>query len=174
MNQKALFLDRDGVINVDKGYICKIKDVEFIEGIFALIKKAKDKDYLVIIITNQSGVGRGFFSETNLSEVNNWILKKLKMKGAIVDDLFYCTSPPLSEKNKSSKEDYRRKPNPGMILEAANKYEINLHDSIMVGDKVSDIEVEETLNKKIIFIQRRYFYKNIISISHLNKIEKYL
>lgn len=127
--KKALFLDRDGIINVDKSYVFKFSDIEWMDGIIDLIKKAKALDYLVIVLTNQSGVDRGFYQESDIEKLHKEMAEYLKSKGAIIDDWFYCTSL----------DSYDRKPNPGMMIKARDKYAIDLNQSIMIGDKASDV-----------------------------------
>lgn len=129
--KKALFLDRDGVINVDRGYVSKIKDFEFYEEIFPLCKHYIDLGYLVIVITNQTGIGLGKYSLKDFYEVNNYMLEAFLEKDAPIDDVFFCPHNPNS--NCSC-----RKPKPKMFFDAKEKYNIDLENSIMIGDKITD------------------------------------
>ena len=138
--RSALFLDRDGVINVDHGYVHKIKDFDFNPGIFNLVRKANLKKYLVIVITNQAGIGRGFFSEEDFHNLMDWVLERFKNKKAKVDDIYFCPFHPLYGKGIYKRKSNLRKPNPGMIIEAAKDYDIHLESSIFVGDKLTDIK----------------------------------
>lgn len=127
--KKALFLDRDGILNVDKTYIYRYEDIEWVPGIFDLIAYANQNKFLVIVLTNQSGVAQGMYSEKDVRALHSEMNAFLQMKNLKVDDWFYCT-----EYNSE-----RRKPRPGMMLEAQSKYDIDLSQSFMVGDKVTDI-----------------------------------
>ena len=130
---KAAFLDRDGVINKDIGYLHKIDDFRWIEGAKEAISFLKKKKFFVIIVTNQSGVERGFFSESDVNYLHNWINDELKKSECVIDDFFYSTELPS---NKS----VRRKPSPEMINEALIKYNLNKEKCFMIGDKNTDIQ----------------------------------
>ena len=85
MKNKALFLDRDGIVNLDHGYVYRIVDFEFVDGIFDLLQYAKQKGYLIIIITNQAGIGRGFYTEADFHALSKWICSKFELIGAAMD-----------------------------------------------------------------------------------------
>ncbi|BCD62727.1 D-glycero-D-manno-heptose 1,7-bisphosphate phosphatase [Nitratiruptor sp. YY08-26] len=131
--QRALFLDRDGVINEDTGYVGKIENFHFIDGVFEALKKAQKRGFLLIVITNQSGIGRGYYTLQDFQELSNYMVEELRKRGIEITDIFFCPHAP--EENCSC-----RKPKPAMILEAAKKHNIDLQRSFMVGDKQSDIE----------------------------------
>ena len=138
MNEKYLFLDRDGVINVDTGYLFKPKDLVFNPGIFDLVEQAVYKKYKIHIITNQSGIARGYFTEADLMIIMDIIIKflKLKSKSITIDWSF----SPFHEKGILEKyriDSYTRKPNPMMINNVCNDLDI-LSKSIMIGDNFSD------------------------------------
>jgi D-glycero-D-manno-heptose 1,7-bisphosphate phosphatase len=137
--QKALFLDRDGVINSDVNYAYKIDQIVFIDGIFNLCKAAKDAGYLIIIVTNQAGIGRGLYSENDFHKLMKWMLKIFKNHSIIIDDIFYCPHHEDATILRYKKSCQNRKPAPGMILDAAKKHNILLEDSILVGNNISDI-----------------------------------
>ena len=140
---RALFLDRDGVINHDDGYTAHLDDFKFIDGIFDLCRAAKNFDYLIIVVTNQAGIGRGYYSEQNFFELTSWMRKQFVAENAALTDVFYCPDHPEHGIGTYKKESFDRKPNPGMFLRAAEKYGVSLHDSIMVGDKDSDMQAAE-------------------------------
>lgn len=129
MMNKALFLDRDGIINVDKGYVYKFDDIIWIPETLELIKMANDRGYKVIVLTNQSGVIRKMYSEEDVLILHKEMSKALSEKGITIDDWFYCTDL----------DSELRKPRPGMLMSAQKKHHINLTESFMVGDKPSDV-----------------------------------
>jgi D-glycero-D-manno-heptose 1,7-bisphosphate phosphatase len=133
--KKALFLDRDGVINVDHGYVSRIEDFEFVDGILDFIKTAQAKGYLPIIVTNQSGIGRGYYKAEEFEILTEWMLEEMRRAGIVIDrsQVFHCPHTPEAGCDC-------RKPMPGMLLEAIGRFEIDLENSWMIGDKPSDIE----------------------------------
>ena len=133
MKKKALFLDRDGIINIDHGYVCRVEDFEFVDGIFDFIKLFLDNGFLLFIVTNQSGIGRGYYGKKNFLDLTEWMLKEFKKEKIFIEDIFYCPHSP-EEKCKC------RKPQIGMLKQALEKYTIDLNSSFMIGDKQSDIE----------------------------------
>ena len=137
---KALFLDRDGIINVEKNFVHKREDFEFVEGIFDLVSCANYVGYLVIVVTNQAGIARGYYSEADFHVLMNWMKGKFLAKGGRIDRVYFCPYHPefgIGEYRQSSKN---RKPEPGMFFEAAEQLNIDLKNSIMVGDRLSDME----------------------------------
>lgn len=128
--RKVLFLDRDGTINIDYGYVYKIEDFILVDGILELAKAAKQKGYDIIVITNQSGIERGYYSEADFKKLTEHMRELFEQNGTPLLDVFYC--PSLSGND--------RKPNPGMFLKAKEKYQIDMENSFSVGDKMSDIE----------------------------------
>jgi len=138
MGFKCAFLDRDGVINEDKGYISKISDFKIYPGVGKAISLLNKKNYLVIIITNQSGIGRGLIKIKELENLHNHLKKKIKKDGAKIDDIFYCPFHPEFGKGKYKKKSNDRKPGDGMIKKAIKKWKINTKSSFMIGDKISD------------------------------------
>jgi len=133
--KKALFLDRDGVINKEKNYLYKIEDFEFIDGVFEICGYFQNRGYLIIIITNQAGIARGKYSEEDFEVLTKWMLNEFKKEGVEIAQVYHCPHHP-----DFSGECNCRKPNPGMILEAQKQFNIDLKNSILVGDKNSDIE----------------------------------
>jgi len=140
--KKALFLDRDGVINAEKNYLYKIADFEFIEGVFSTCKHFQDKGYLLIIITNQAGIARGKYTEKDFDCLNTWMLKQFSDKGILISKVYYCPHHP-----EFTGTCHCRKPNPGMIFQAQKEFNLDLSNSILVGDKESDIQAG--LNAKV-------------------------
>ena len=140
MIRRALFLDRDGVINVDHNYVHKPESFDFIDGIFELIRKARKLGYLVIVVTNQAGIGRGYYSEDDFLALTEWMKAKFASCGAAIDAVYYCPDHPLHGLGSYRKDSPMRKPAPGMLLQARDEFGINMALSIMVGDKRTDMQ----------------------------------
>ncbi|MDC0587001.1 HAD family hydrolase [Gammaproteobacteria bacterium] len=140
MSAKALFLDRDGVVNIDYGYVYKTEDFQFLTGIFELAREAISKDYLIFIITNQAGIARGFYGISDFNILSEWMCQKFKSEGVLISKVFFSPYHPIHGIGEYKKDDISRKPNPGMIHQAAEEFNINLNSSILIGDKVSDIK----------------------------------
>lgn len=159
---KCIFFDRDGVLNKDKGYISKVRDIEIFPKVGQAIYECNKKKYLVIIITNQSGIGRGLITLKQLSQIHNYIKKKIKKNKAIINDIFYCPFHPTGGRGKYKKNSFDRKPNPGMILKAIKKWKIDPKKSFMIGDKVSDRTAAKAAGLKFFFKSKKIdLYKQI-------------
>lgn len=137
---KALFLDRDGVINKEKDYLYRIEDFEFIDGVFEALRHFQAKGYLLIIITNQSGIARGYYRESDFLALNDWMFHQFAAQDIHIAKVYYSPYHPEYGIGEYKKETACRKPNPGMILQAKEEFNIDLTKSILVGDKESDIE----------------------------------
>lgn len=137
---RALFLDRDGVINHDSGYTSDVENFQFIDGIFDVCRAAKELGYLLIVVTNQAGIGRGYYSEQDFNILTKWMCKQFEAEDAPIDDVFYCPYHPEHGVGDYKKDSFDRKPNPGMLLRAAEKYGLDLNRSIMIGDKDTDMQ----------------------------------
>ena len=137
MSQRALFLDRDGVINVDYGHVHKPDDIVFVDGIFELVEKAK---FIVVVITNQAGIGKGYYSETDFYELMSWMKGKFVKHGGKIDAVYFCPFHSEHGIGYYKKDADCRKPKPGMILKAELELNLDLSNSILIGDKISDIE----------------------------------
>ncbi len=134
MNKRALFLDRDGIINIDHGYVSKIKDFEFVEGIFDLVKLFTDSEYMIFVVTNQSGIGRGYYREEDFVTLTEWMVKKFGDENIKIEKVYYC---PHSPEEKC----HCRKPETGMIEQVLEDHPIDLANSWLIGDKQSDIDL---------------------------------
>lgn len=139
MINKALFLDRDGVINVDRGYVHRICDFEFIEGVFDLCDWFQKLGFLIIVATNQAGIGRGYYSEAEFLSLTAWMNMQFASRNITIAHTYYCPSHPEHGIGHYRTESFNRKPNPGMILTARDDYELDLAGSVLIGDKESDI-----------------------------------
>lgn len=152
----AVFLDRDGTINEDKGYVNHPDKIEILKGVAQAIKKFNRLGLKVIVASNQSGIARGFFSEPTLKKINRRVTTLLKSKGAKIDAQYNCFHHPEGTVKKYASECRCRKPRPGMALEAKKKFGIDLKKSYMVGDKVSDIGFGHNFGGKSIYILTGY------------------
>jgi len=136
----ALFLDRDGVINVEKNYVHRIEDFEFMEGIFPLCHAATKLGFRIVVITNQAGIGRGYYSEDDFQHLTRWMLEQFARQGIPIARVYHCPFHPTAGIGEYRRESFDRKPNPGMILRAAEELNLDLGRSILIGDKASDVE----------------------------------
>ena len=132
---KALFLDRDGVVNVEKNYLHKIEEFELVEGIVEVCRAYQASGYLIIIVTNQSGISRGYYSEEDFAILSQWMVEHFKVLGVSITHIYHC---PHHESIDGVCE--CRKPEPGMFLEAQKEYDLDMAMSVMIGDNERDIE----------------------------------
>lgn len=137
---KALFLDRDGVINVDTGHAHKQEDIAFIPGIFDFCRSAVGKGYKLIIITNQSGIARGLYGKPEFHVLMSWMAERFKEEACPWTAYYFCPHHPDFGNARYRKQCDCRKPQPGMILQAAKEWNISLAQSVLVGDKETDLE----------------------------------
>ena len=140
---KALFLDRDGVINVDKNYVYKIEDFEFKDDIFDICLKYQSQGFLIFVVTNQAGIARGYYSENDFWILTDWMCNKFQEKGINIKKVYFCPHHP-----EFTGECLCRKPNPGMLLKAIEEYDIDISSSVMIGDKQTDIDAAKNAGIK--------------------------
>ena len=133
MTIKTIFLDRDGVINKEINYLHKVDDFEFLDGIFETCQYLISLNYKIIIITNQSGISRGYYNTNDFQIITNWMIAEFKKNNVDILDVFHCPHSPSSNCDC-------RKPKPGMFIAAKNKYLIDMTNSWIIGDKETDIE----------------------------------
>ncbi len=147
-------MDRDGVINIDKHYLYKIEDFEFTDGIFDFLSLALSHKYILIIVTNQSGIGRGYYNHNDFKKLTTWMVDQFEQNGILISKVYHCPHAP---------EDLCecRKPRSKMFLDAKEKFDIDMKSSWMVGDKESDIEAAQ--NAEI---------ENTILLSNIKKTTK--
>ena len=139
MGTPALFLDRDGVINVDHGYVHRIEDFEFMPGIFELCRAAKARGHKLVVVTNQAGIGRGLYTEADFHTLTDWMKARFAKQGAPLDGVYFCPTHPTAGVGAYRVESGFRKPGPGMLLQAARELALDMAASTMVGDKPSDV-----------------------------------
>ena len=130
---RALFLDRDGVINVDKSYLYKIEDFELVDGIIDLVRSYQEQGYLPIVVTNQSGIGRGYYTQEDYMKLTEHMVSLFAQEGVRIEAIYHC---PHTPEDRCS----CRKPRIGMLSAAQKAHQIDMKNSIMVGDKESDME----------------------------------
>ena len=142
----ALFLDRDGVINVETNYVSCIDDFIFMDGIFDLCRSAMAVGMAIVVVTNQAGIGRGYYTEAQFQALSDWMCKRFVDEGAAIDGVYYCPYHAEHGIGKYKADSFDRKPNPGMILRARDELGLLLEDSILVGDTASDIAAARAAN----------------------------
>ncbi len=144
--QKALFLDRDGVINIDHGYVSSPEQFEFIEDVFSVCRRFYDNGFKIFVITNQSGIGRGYYDEAQFLALSNWMREQFSKHGIVISDVKFCPHHPTNALAPYLKDCDCRKPQPGMINEVIAEYDIDPSTSIFVGDKKSDMLAASSAN----------------------------
>ncbi len=147
MANKAIFLDRDGTINIDHGYVHQIDDFQFIEGVIDTLRQLKKKGYLLVIVTNQSGIARGYFSEAQFLQLTEWMDWSLAEQDVDLDGIYYCPHHPEG-KGEFKQQCDCRKPEAGMFLQAIRDLKIDPAQSVMVGDKLEDLLAAEKAGVK--------------------------
>jgi D-glycero-D-manno-heptose 1,7-bisphosphate phosphatase len=138
-SKRALFLDRDGVINVETGYVYSREEFEFLPGIFELCQAAQAQGYLLVVVTNQAGIGRGYYTETDFLELTEWMIERFAERNIEIARVYFCPDHPVHGVGKYKRDSPDRKPNPGMLLQAQLELQLALDESVLIGDKVSDI-----------------------------------
>lgn len=133
--RKALFLDRDGVVNVEKHYLHKIDDFEWMEGIVEVCRRYQEEGFLILVVTNQSGISRGYYTQADFDRLSEWMIDRFRELGITVSAVYHC---PHHESIDGPCE--CRKPEPGMFLSARREYDIDMENSVMIGDNERDIE----------------------------------
>ena len=134
------FFDRDGIINKDLGYVASPERVEWVLGSAKAIKYCKEKGFVVVIVTNQAGIARGYYSEEAFLSFMSWMMAQLAKEGAFIDKYYYCPFHPEGSVKEYKKESNMRKPKPGMLLQAMRDFGPAAENSFLIGDKQSDLE----------------------------------
>jgi D-glycero-D-manno-heptose 1,7-bisphosphate phosphatase len=150
--ERAVFLDRDGTIIEDVGYLDDCSRIKFLPRVSEAIKLLNKSGFKVIIVTNQAGVARGYFTEDTVKEINRYTQESLAKQGAFIDKIYYCPHHAEGTIEEYKKDCNWRKPNPGMIEEAAREFEIDLENSFAIGDKSIDIEAGRRAGCKAILL----------------------
>ncbi|MBI1361350.1 MAG: D-glycero-beta-D-manno-heptose 1,7-bisphosphate 7-phosphatase [Alphaproteobacteria bacterium] len=136
----ALFLDRDGVINVDKGYVSRIEDFVWIDGAAEAIAAFNARGWWVFVVTNQSGVAYGYYGEAEMAKLHAWMSAELGARGARIDHIYHCPYHVDGKVERYRRDSYDRKPKPGMLVQAMTDYPVIRERSFLIGDKETDLE----------------------------------
>jgi D-glycero-D-manno-heptose 1,7-bisphosphate phosphatase len=169
--RRAVFLDRDGTINVEKNYLHRIADFEFIPGAPEAIKKLKAAGFLVIVVSNQSGIARGYFDEDAVNLLHEHIQDELKGYDTVIDAFYFCPHHPEEGLGVYKGACECRKGAPGMLLKAASEHDINLKNSFMVGDKLADIEAGKRAGCQSLLVLTGYGEKTALKAA-AEEVEK--
>jgi D-glycero-D-manno-heptose 1,7-bisphosphate phosphatase len=153
---RAVFLDRDGTINEEKEYLWRVEAFRFIPGAVDAIKLLKKSGYLVVVVTNQSGIGRGYYGEADLMLLHEHMERELQRHGTTVDACYFCPHHPQHGVGHYAVDCSCRKPLPGMLLQAAVELEIDLAASWMIGDKKADIDAGQAAGCRTILVRTGY------------------
>lgn len=137
--RRGLLLDRDGVINRDTGYVCRIADCHFIDGIFEVAQAFAARGFVIAIVTNQSGIGRGYYGEADFLELMGWMRGEFMRRGIEIAATYHCPDHPTQGIGRYRRDTSRRKPGAGMFIEAAAELSLDLAGSWTIGDKHSDV-----------------------------------
>lgn len=153
---KVVFLDRDGTINVEKNYLYKVEDFEFIKGAPEAIKLLNENNYRVVVISNQAGVARGYYTHKDVDKLHDHIQEELKKCGAHIDEFYYCPHHPTEGIDRFKCICNCRKPEIGLFLKAEEKYVIDKEKSWMIGDNRSDIIAGNRYGVRTILVSTGY------------------
>lgn len=141
--RRALFLDKDGVINIDHGYVCTPERTDFIDGIFDICQFATVHSFLNIVVTNQAGIGRGYYTERQFIDYMDWVRDQFGIHSARLDAVYYCPHHPVHGLGEYRKDCECRKPKPGMLLAAQREWDLDMPSSLLLGDSDNDVEAGE-------------------------------
>ncbi len=173
MVNKALFLDRDGIINKDSAYVYQQEDFVFVEGIFDLCHYFVKQGYRLFIITNQAGIGRGFYSEEDFDQLMAWVSEEFAKQNIVIEKSYYCPHHPTAGIGHYKINCHCRKPEAGMLLAAAKEFNLDLSESLLIGDKTSDIKAGERAGLKKTYLIRSRYQANY-DFSSVKKMYDYL
>ncbi|SIO00354.1 D-glycero-beta-D-manno-heptose 1,7-bisphosphate 7-phosphatase [Salinivibrio sp. ES.052] len=154
MSLPAVFIDRDGVVNVDHGYVSSTDSFEYIEGVFEACLALKEQGYLLVLVTNQAGIARGYFTEQDFLRLTEWMDWNFADKGVDFDGIYYCPHHATEGVGEYRVDCECRKPKPGMFLDAAKELNIDLSRSVMVGDKTDDMTAADAAGIATRFLVR--------------------
>lgn len=174
---KALFLDRDGIINIDHGYVYKPSEFIFTSDIFELCHRFTEQNYVLVVVTNQSGIARGLYTEEDFETLSYWMKARFQEQGLSIAGVYYCPHHPTKGSDQYRINCACRKPQPGMLLRAAKELDLDLTKSVMLGDKMSDAQAgKQAGTERQILLMSDYLQKESIPsafeyVSDLNEVK---
>ncbi len=178
LSSPALFLDRDGVVNEEVGYLYRPEDVRWVEGIFSLIRTARSLGYKIVVVTNQSGIARGLYSTADFDALMHWMRSEIQANGGDLDGVYHCPYHPVHGLGRWKREHEDRKPGAGMLLRAERELGLNLRRSVLVGDRCSDITAAHAAGLRMAFLRRGTEAGNCDGgehpVDHLHQVEAWL
>ncbi len=152
MSARALFLDRDGIINEEVGYLYRADDVRFVPGIFDLCRTAQALQYRLIVVTNQAGIARGLYTEADFHILTDWMQQQFELRSVKLDAVYYCPFHPQHGVGRYKQDHADRKPGIGMLRRGAAQFGLELQQSVLVGDRCSDIAAANTAGLREAFL----------------------
>lgn len=172
----AVFLDRDGVINVNHGYVHTRETFDFIKGIFDVVRRAIEPNYTVVVITNQSGIGRGYYTERQFHRLTDWMCEQFSEAGAPIERVYFSPYHPTAGIGQFLKDGSFQKPHPGMILQAQKELAIDLSYSVLIGDKISDIQAGNAagVGTNLLFTSQRQEKLDGLNYEQINSLREVL
>lgn len=178
MTQRALFLDRDGVVNVEVGYLHRAEEVRFVEGIYSLCRTATKLGYRLIVVTNQAGIARGFYTEADFHTLMDFIRAELRTEGIELDAVYHCPYHPEHGVGQYKREHEDRKPGTGMLRRGAREFDLSLADSVMIGDRCSDIAAANAAGLRQAFLisgtEQSVCSGRYLAVDSLAEVERWL
>lgn len=178
MSSRALFLDRDGVLNHEVGYLCRSEDVRWVQGAFSLCRAAMSLGYKLVVVTNQSGIARGYYSEAEFHALMEWMRGELLGERVTLDAVYFCPYHPEHGVGEYRREHEDRKPGTGMLRRAQRELRVELSQSVMVGDRCSDVAAANAAGLRQAFLLRGTETQgcpgNYLGIDSLAEAERWL
>ncbi len=175
---RALFLDRDGVVNEEVGYLHRAEEVRFVDGIFPLCRTATRLGYRLIVVTNQAGIARGYYSEADFHALMEFMRDQLRTEGVELDAVYYCPFHPEHGIGEYKREHEDRKPGTGMLLRGAREFGVELRESVMVGDRCSDVAAANAAELRQVFLisgtEAVECSGNYLAVDSLAEVERWL
>jgi D-glycero-D-manno-heptose 1,7-bisphosphate phosphatase len=178
MSGRALFLDRDGVVNVEVGYLYRSEEVTFVDGIFPLCRTAMKLGYRLIVVTNQAGIARGYYTEADFHTLMDFIQAELRVEQIELDAIYHCPFHPEHGVGQYKREHEDRKPGTGMLRRGAREFDLSLAESVMIGDRCSDIAAANAAGLRQAFLisgtERSTCSGRYLPVNSLAEVEQWL